>query len=91
MYVSHLEINISRCSNIVTLVAKTLKVVQNGKQIQEEVYDVAIDGNSSPDVIVVGISFDEIISVVYDETTHYQCTNPSNDHTPNWSKREKHL
>jgi len=76
---------------LVEILAKTLKVVQNCKQIHEEVDDVAIDGNSSPNVIVVGISFYEIISVVYDETTHYQCTNPSNDHTPSWSEREEHL
>lgn len=53
------------------LEASNSKVIQKCEDVDEEVDNVAIDGDSSPDVVVVAVSFDEVTCVIYDEATHY--------------------
>lgn len=53
------------------LEASNSKVIQKCEDVDEEVDNVAIDGDSSPDVVVVAVSFDKVTCVIYDEATHY--------------------
>lgn len=52
----------------------TLGSSENGKERQEEVDDVQVEGNCSPDVLIVIVTFDEVVCIVhYVAAEYYRC------------------
>lgn len=46
---------------------------QYGEQIKEQIYDVNIESNSSPYVLIIRVSLDQVVCVVYDVACEYDC------------------
>lgn len=44
---------------------------KNSKQRKEEVDDIQIQGDRSPYVLIVGVSLDEVVCVIYDVSRKY--------------------
>ena len=44
---------------------------ENGEQREEEVDDIQIQGDRSPNVFIVRVSLDEVVCVIYDVATEY--------------------
>lgn len=69
----------------------SVKGSQDVKQWKEKIDDIEIESNSSPDVLVVCVSFDQIISIIYNVATKDYGRKTRIYHHWNLSHRKEYL
>lgn len=69
----------------------TLGSSENGEERQEEVDDVQVERHCCPDVLIVTVTFDEIVCVIHYVAAEYYRCQAAVDHHWDPSQREKYL